>query len=107
LTSQFAARVLASVTTSLEKYGAAVGQVLLWNFEKETKLSSTDIARKPQEFMNCVYRIFGPSAVSIEKGMTEELCREFKLDTSVVPGFVKAVEIGRANALREELTDRA
>ena len=105
MASQFSARVLASVTTSLEKYGAAVSQVLIWNFETETKLSAADIARKPQKFVDCVYRIFGPSAGAIEKSMTEEICREFNFDPAGVPGFVKAIEIARANTLKEELTD--
>ena len=97
--------MISSVTTALEKYGAAVSQVLIWNFENETKLSASDIARKPLEFVKCVYQIFGPSAASIERSMTEELCKEFKIDLAGVPGFAKAVEIARANALREELTD--
>jgi hypothetical protein len=104
LTSQFSARILACVTSSLDKYGAAVGQVLLWNFETETKLPASDIARKPEKFVDCIYRIFGPSSGAIERGITEEVCKEFKLDRSGIPGFVKAVEIAKSNAFKEELT---
>ena len=105
MTSQFSARVLVCIKTALEKYGAAVSQVLIWNFESETKLKAIDIARKPQEFVDCIYRIFGPSASNIERSITDEVCKEFKLDCAGVPGFVAAVEIARNNALKEELTD--
>ena len=46
-----------------------------------------DIARKPQEFVDCIYRIFGPSAASIEKNITEVVCKEFKLESAGIPGF--------------------
>ena len=105
MASQFAERVLASIAAALEKYGEAVNQVLIWNFEKETKLGAADIARKPQEFVNCIYRIFGPSGAAIERNITEEVCKEFKLECAGVPGFVKVVEMARSKVLREELTD--
>jgi hypothetical protein len=105
LSNQFSAKILVCITTALEKYGAAVSQVLIWNFENDTKLKASDIARKPQEFVDCIQRIFGPSASAIERSITEEVCKEFKLDSAGIPGFVNAVEIARSNALKEELTD--
>jgi len=106
LTSQFSARVLAAIAAALEKYGEAVNQVLIWNFEKETKLGAADISRKPQVFVDCIYRIFGPSGATIELNITEEMRKEFKLGTTDISGFVKAVEMARSKALREELMDR-
>jgi len=82
-----------------------VAQILIWNFEKETKLSAADIAKKPDEFVNCIYRIFGPSASAIEKGIADEICREFNLEPAGVTGMSKAIELARTKLFKEELTD--
>ncbi len=101
----FSERVLNTVTRSIDtKYGEGVRQVLYWKFQDQTKLEPSDIAKKPQLFVDCMKQIFGTGAASIERTITEEMCHEFKI---VVPGeasFTRAVEIAKSKRLKEDLT---
>jgi hypothetical protein len=102
----FNQRVLDCVTRSIDtKYGEGVRQVLFWKFQDITKLSVRDIPKKPELFVDIMRQIFGTGSGSIERAITEEIAREFKI---VAPGdgsFVRAVELAKSQRLKEDLTD--
>jgi len=103
----FNERVISCVTRSIDaKYGEGVRQVLFWKFQDVTGLQVSDIPIKPQLFVECIQRIFGVGARSIERTITDETCHEFKIVLSGEPSFVKAVRFARSKWLKEELTDR-
>jgi len=83
-----------------------VREVLFWKFQDLTKLEVIDIPRKPQLFVDCMIQIFGAGAASIERTITEEMCREFKIVVPGEPSFTKAVEVAKSKRLKEDLTGR-
>jgi hypothetical protein len=103
LDDQFRARVIASVNRALEIYGKDVGRIVIWNFEKKTGLTPSDIARKPVEFETCVYEIFGPGARPLEDRIIKEICTEFGLDSFEVTGIANAIISASSKLFKEEL----
>ena len=103
----FNERVVNCITRSIDsKYGEGVRQVLFWKFQDTTKLEVSDIPKKPQLFVDCMRQIFGTGSSSIERAITEEMCREFRIVVPGEPSFTKAVEIAKSKRLKEDLTGR-
>lgn len=106
LDQQLKERILKSITSAIDqKFGDGVVQVVLWGFQEDTKLGPLDIPLKPEEFQKCVQRIFGLGSKSIEDAVVREICREFKINQSEDMGIAQAIQLVRANALRDKLTD--
>jgi hypothetical protein len=102
----FNERVISAVTRSLDsKYGEGVRQVIVWRFQDRNKLEISDIPTKPGQFVDCIRQIFGTGSGSIERTITEEMCREFKIAVPGDPDFVKAVELAKTKRLKESLTE--
>jgi len=101
----FNERVVDSVTRSIDsKYGEGVRQVLFWKFQDLTKLEVSDIPKKPQLFVECMQQVFGAGAASIERTITAEVCKEFKITVQANPSFTRAIEIAKSKRLKEDLT---
>jgi hypothetical protein len=86
-----------------EKFGQGVREVLFWKFEEGTKLLLTDVAVKPELFIQCMKQIFGDGSASIERTITEAVCLHFHLRFTG-NDFVKAVREARLKRFREDLT---
>lgn len=98
--------MLSAISSALDKkFGEGLKEVLFWNFEKETKLGPLDIPRKPQEFVKCLYKIFGVGAKVIEDAIKDSICAEFNIESRKVAGLTQAIEIAKSNALKSDLMD--
>ncbi|MDA4112222.1 MAG: hypothetical protein OK439_06750 [Thaumarchaeota archaeon] len=86
-------KILVSLSLAFERYGGMVGRLLVRNFEKKTGLAPSEILERPEEFVSCIYEIFGAGAKSIEDTIVEEICREFSIDASKVSGLVDALHL--------------
>jgi hypothetical protein len=102
----FNEQVVDSITRAIDaKFGEGVRRVLFWKFEETTKLQIIDIPRKPDLFVDCMRKIFGAGADSIERAIVEGICNEFKIVVSPDAGFVRALQIAKSKRLKEDLTE--
>jgi hypothetical protein len=105
LHDHFIAKILVSLSLAFEKYGSSVGHMLTWNFGKKTGLTPYDIANRPDEFVSCIYEIFGAGAKSIEDTIVKEICQEFGIDPTSVSGLVDTLHSASAMMPRENLLE--
>jgi len=97
--------VLSCIVRAIDtKFGPGVREVLFWKFQEATKLSASDIPKKPDLFVKYMREIFGEGSRSIEKAITEEICEEFDVVVRGEPDFVRAIELARSKKLKEDLT---
>src|SRR5438105_3673964 len=86
---QFSARIFDCVHKALSRDGTATTEsILIRNFQKKSGLSALDIEKNPEAFVNCIYEIFGPGAMTIELKIAAEICSEFRLSPSSSPSGI-------------------
>jgi hypothetical protein len=60
-------------------------------------LAPSQIGDRPEEFVSCIYEIFGIGGKSIEDMIVEEICREFAIDPSSVSGLIDVLSFASKN----------
>ena len=62
-----------AVDKTLDVLGKSAKQALYYHLEHTFGINRNEIAEKPEEFIDVLYKIFGPAAEMLEKSIVREL----------------------------------
>jgi len=72
-------KILESIDKGLDVFGTSVKSVVYYRFKTISNLEREDIARKPEQFSECLRSFFGQRAFNVEAAIVESLLETFHL----------------------------
>jgi hypothetical protein len=67
------AYVMSCLEHGLDHYGVTTKQVVFWELDKSYRLKENNILMRPEKFVQCLRRMFGPGSKTIEKVIIGEI----------------------------------